>query len=301
MRGWLRQQQLAWAAAFRRLLGQPFATAFTTLTLGVALSLPIGLALVLNTLDRLAGKLPAQPELSVALAQDASPAQRDALAARIKAQPEVAQARFVSSADALKALTEAQGLTDVAAGLESNPLPATWVVRAHDPAQLPGLKTAFAALPGVADIQLDNDWVARIAAALALGRVLVMLAAALFGVALVAVSANAIRAQVLARRDEIEVSRLIGASVRTIRRPFLYAGALQGLLGGLAAWAVLLLVAALVSAPLAHLASLYGAHWTLYPPSPAEVALALGATGLLGGLGAWLAVGHALRQIDPSA
>ena len=295
---WLRQQQLAWASAFRRLLGQPFATLFTSLALGVAISLPLGLHLALATLERVAGDLPAQPELSVYLAADADQASRRALEKRIRSQPEVVAVRFVDKDEALKALTETQGLADVAAGLDANPLPDAWVVHAREPAQLAALRDAFVKQPGVAEVQLDNAWLERLAAARALGATLVWLAAALFGVALVAVSANAIRAQVLARRDEIQVSRLIGASTRYIRRPFLYTGALQGLLGGLAAWSVLSVAALLVSAPLARFAALYGAQWALLPPAPAEVGGALAVAALLGGLGAWIAVGRALRQVE---
>lgn len=298
---WLRQQKLAWAAALQRLFGQAFATCFTTLALGVAISLPTGLYLALATLDRLASKLPAQPELSVYLADGASVAERETVSAKIKAQPEVVSARFVTKETALKALVTARGLDDVASGLETNPLPDVWVVRTREPGQLAGLEPVFKALPGVASVELDNAWVARIAAALALGQTLVVLAAVLLGVALVAISANAIRAQVLARRDEILVSRLIGASTRYIRRPFLYAGTLQGLFGGLAAWALLSLAALVVAQPLARLATLYGADWALLPPAPAEVAIAFAATALLGGLGAWFAVGRALRQVERSA
>jgi len=122
--------------------------------------------------------------------------------------------------------------------------------------------------------------------------------AGLFAIALVAISGNAIRAQVLTRRDEILVSRLIGATDRHIRRPFLYLGALQGLLGGLAAGGVLAIADEVLRAPVAHLASLYGSSFHLLPPTAIEIAVVLGLTTLFGWLGAWLAVSRTLRQVE---
>jgi cell division transport system permease protein len=126
----------------------------------------------------------------------------------------------------------------------------------------------------------------------------VWLLAALFAIALIAISGNAIRAQVLSRRDEIQVSRLIGATDRYIRRPFLYLGALQGLLGGLAAGGVLALAGRALSAPVAHLAGLYGSTFHLLPPSGIEIAIVLGLTALFGWLGAWITVTRTLHQVE---
>jgi cell division transport system permease protein len=150
----------------------------------------------------------------------------------------------------------------------------------------------------VAETHLDSQWADRLQAALAIGRTGVWLLAGLFAIALIAISGNAIRAQVLSRRDEILVSRLIGATSRYIRRPFLYLGALQGLLGGLAAGGVLAVAGWMLRAPVAHLASLYGSTFELLPPTGIEIALVLGLTTLFGWLGAWLSVTRALHQVE---
>jgi cell division transport system permease protein len=153
-------------------------------------------------------------------------------------------------------------------------------------------------LPGVAEAQLDSAWAERLHAALAIGRTGVLLLAGLFAVALVAITGNAIRALILARRDEIQISRLIGATDRYIRRPFLYLGALQAFLGGVAAFAVLALAGFLLADPVARLAALYGSAYQLQPPSLAEVSAVLAGTTLLGWLGAWLTVARTLRQVE---
>jgi cell division transport system permease protein len=299
MTGWLRHQKRAAGAALRRLFAQPLAALLTLLAMGVATSLPAGLYLILDNLDQLAGRAASQPEISVFVDPAATAEDRQTLAARL-GQTDIAQARFVSRDEALRALSAAQGLADVGAGLPDNPLPDAWIVRPRlgSRAGLARIASDLARQPGVADVHLDSQWVERLHAVLAIGRTGVALLAGLFAFALLAITSNAIRAQVLARRDEIQVSRLIGATDRHIRRPFLYLGALQGLLGGLAAGGVLAGAGWALREPVTRLASLYGSNFQLRPPTLLEAAVVLGLTTLFGWLGAWLSVTRTLRQAE---
>jgi cell division transport system permease protein len=300
LNAWIRHQRQALWSALRRLAAQPLATLLATLAIGVAISLPGGLYLILDNLGRLAGNLPTQPEISLFLDDGLKAAERDDLARRLKRHPGVLDARFVAKDAALKSLAESQDLGDLVAGLPRNPLPDAWVVRprATEREALTALEAELAKFPGVSEAQLDSAWAERLHAALDIGRTAVLLLAGLFAVALVAITGNAIRALILARRDEIQISRLIGATDRYIRRPFLYLGALQALLGGLAAIAVLALAGSLLGAPVSRLAALYGSSYQLHPPALTEVALVLAATTLLGWIGAWLTVARTLRQVE---
>jgi cell division transport system permease protein len=121
----------------------------------------------------------------------------------------------------------------------------------------------------------------------------------LFAFALVAVTFNTIRLQILTRREEIEVSKLIGATDSFIRRPFLYFGALQGLAGGVAAWAITWGGVQLLNGALAELAMLYDARFALKSLNPGDsLTLFVFAAGL-GWFGAWLSVSQHLARIDP--
>jgi cell division transport system permease protein len=299
MIGWLRHHKHALGAALHRLRVQAFTTLLTALAMGVAISLPSGLYLGLGNLSRIAGQLPAQPEVSLFLDAGASAEQKQAIAARLK-QPDIAHARFVPKDEALAALSASQDLTDITAGLTENPLPDAWVVRPQNSSRdaLVRLSDSLGKLPGVAETHLDSQWAERLQAALAIGRTGVWLLAGLFAIALIAISGNAIRAQVLARRDEILVSRLIGATDRHIRRPFLYLGALQGLFGGLAAGGVLAVAGTILREPVEHLATLYGSTFHLLPPDTLEIAVVLGLTTLFGWLGAWFSVTRSLHQVE---
>lgn len=299
MMGWLRHQKHALTAAVNRLRAHPLSTLLTALAMGVAISLPGVLYLGLNNLSRVAGDLPTHPEISIFLDSGMSDTNRQAIAARLK-QPDIAAARFVPRDEALAALSASQGLADISAGLTQNPLPDAWVVRPQDTSReaLARVADELGKLPGVAETHLDSLWADRLQAALSIGRAGVWLLAGLFAIALVAISGNAIRAQVLARRDEILVSRLIGATDRYIRRPFLYLGALQGLLGGLAAIGVLAIAGGVLRPPVERLAALYGSTFHLLPPTAIEIAAVLAFTAAFGWLGAWLSVTRALQQVE---
>jgi cell division transport system permease protein len=153
------------------------------------------------------------------------------------------------------------------------------------------------AWPKVSHVQLDTAWAQRLEAGLKVAQVAIALLAALFAFALVAVTFNTIRLQILTRREEIEVSKLIGATDPFIRRPFLYFGTLQGVAGGVAAWLILWAGIAFLNVALADLAQLYSARFELRHLSPPDSLSLLAFSGALGWLGSWLSVNQHLAGI----
>jgi cell division transport system permease protein len=145
-------------------------------------------------------------------------------------------------------------------------------------------------------VQLDSAWVKKLDALLRLARLAVILLAAVLGVALVAVTFNTIRLQILTQQEEIEVSRLLGATDAFIRRPFYYFGALQGLAGGLVAWSTVLIATLLLRGPVADLAGLYGIEFALHILPLADSVVLFGLAALLGWAGAWLSLTRHLRN-----
>lgn len=299
MRSWFAHHLESLSDAVKRFLRTPFSTFFTAVAIGVAITLPVGMYLTVANLSRLAGDLPTQPEISLFLAASASPDELDAIKAKLARYPAIEQRRFVSSETALQRLN-AQGLTDITAGLDSNPLPDAWVLtlRHADSQEMDALRKELSTLPGVESVHADSAWAQRLQAILGIGRQVVLLLGALFGLALIAIASTAIRSQILARREEIEVSRLIGATDRYIRRPFLYYGALQGATGALAALGILALLGMALDAPVGQLATLYGSPFRLLPLDWPEAALVLFAAALFSWLGAWIAVTRTLRKFD---
>jgi cell division transport system permease protein len=212
----------------------------------------------------------------------------------------VRSVRYVPRDEALKQLAERTGLGDVAASLPENPLPDAFVVEPRDaaPQALEGLRDELRKWPNVAQVELDAQWARRLEAGLALARLAVWLLAALFAFALVAVTFNTIRLQILTRREEIEVAKLIGATDPFIRRPLLYFGSLQGLAAGLAAWAIVAVSLYWLNGGLASLSQLYGTRIELQQLRIHDgLSLLIFAAGL-GWLGAWLSVNQHLARLD---
>ncbi|MBR0568275.1 permease-like cell division protein FtsX [Azoarcus sp. L1K30] len=291
MSNWLYLHLRAIAQASGRLARQPLGTLLSALVMGIALSLPAGGYLLLDNVASMARGVSGTPEISVFM--DAAAAAEDAAAIekRLRADPQLASFRFVPRDEALKQLA-AGGLGDVLGGLESNPLPDAFVVtlRTGDPEVFDTLAAQMRAWPKVAHVQLDSGWVKRLHALLALGRSAVVMLAALLGFALVIVTFNTIRLQIMTQRNEIEVSRLLGATDPFIRRPFYWFGSLQGMLGGLVALGAVWLGVMGLSAPVAALAETYGAVFALSGPQwPESVAIVLFAA-FLGWLGAEISV-----------
>ena len=301
MRAWLRHHAHSLGATVRRLARTPFAFALNALVIGVTLALPLGAWVLVVNLERLAGHLGADPQLSVFLATDATRADGARVEAALKGARGVRSFRFVPKDEALAEMKRAQGLAELAGSLGSNPLPDAFIV-----ALVPGDATAaerlaadLRALPKVAHVQLDAAWVKRLEAMLRLGGVGAGLLAGLLALGLVAVTFNTVRLQILTQRDEIEVSKLIGATDAYVRRPFFYQGTLVGLVGGLAALALVAGSVGVLNGEVGRLAATYGSDFRLQLPGLGDLAAVLAFSGALGWCGAWLSVSRHLARIEP--
>ncbi|HEX7813333.1 MAG TPA: permease-like cell division protein FtsX [Burkholderiales bacterium] len=284
-----------------RLAQQPFATLLNILVIGIAMSLPAGFYIGLNNVQTFSRQLSSDPQISLFMTMDASAADVAGVEQRLRDHAEVDRFEFVSRDRALERLKRSAGLADVLSDLGRNPLPDAFVLTArnNDPATLESLRAEAGRWAKVEHVQLDAEWARRLDAALGVGRLLVSLLGALLAMALVAITFNTIRLQILTRRDEIEVSKLIGATNPFIRRPFLYLGTLQGLAGGIAAWLIVTVAGMALNLQLTELATLYGTSFALETLSSRDSSILLGLAAAMGWLGSWLSVSRHLWQIEP--
>lgn len=298
MKIWLHRHLNALRRALSRLVRSPASTLLSSLVLGIALALPAGGETLLRNITDVAPHFSASPQLSVFLALEAGKPDLAAVESRLRENAAVREFHFVSREDALKELKEATGLVEIVDSLPRNPLPHAFVVtpKAEGLAQVEQLRDELAQLPKVEHVQLDSAWVQRLDAMLRFGRTALALVAALLAVALITLTFNTIRLQLLTQREEIEVSRLLGATDAYIRRPFYYFGALQGLLGGIIAWLIVRGAVTLLGEPVGELAALYDLDFRLSPPPPLQTFLLFSAAGLLGWIGAHLSVRQHLRE-----
>lgn len=300
MIAWLAQHGRSFKSVIARFARTPLGSALNVFVIGLALSLPVGLYVVIDNLHASSRQLAAEPQVSAFMALDASRSEMQQIETRLKQDPRVRRFHLVPRDEALQELRQASGLADVIDSLPQNPLPDAFIVNAVDPSPqaLEALRDAIRQWPRVAHVQLDAAWARRLDAAIRLGRLAAGILGALLALALIAVTFNTIRLQVLTQRDEIEVIQLIGATDAFIRRPFLYYGALQGLAGGMAAWAIVAGGVWLINRNLGELSHVYAALFELRNLSLAESLCLLAATGALGWSGAWLSVGRHLALIE---
>ena len=285
----------------RRLLLTPNATLLNILIIGIALSLPVGGYVLLKSVQTLGSKIAGTPQISVFLAAGTGSADIERIGEKLKQHAGIKSIEFVSREVALKKLQQSTGMSDVIGGLSQNPLPDAFVVYPKDGnvKALEALRDELKTWPRFEHVQLDSAWIHKLEALLDFGRMAVAILAALLSFALIAITFNTIRLQILTRREEIEVAKLIGATDAFIRRPFLYFGLTQGLLGGIAAWVLVAISLLLLNHQVGKLTQLYASNFSLQHLSLADSITLLGFSAYLGWLGAWFSVSQHLWQIEP--
>jgi cell division transport system permease protein len=287
-----------------RIVHQPFATLMTMGVIAVALALPLFLSLLLQNARSATGDWNEAYDLSVYMDKKASSARVQSLAKQLRLRGDVATARIITADQALAEFRSDSGFGSALDALADNPLPDTLVVTptlsASTPQGTETLKSAIAAMSDVQTVQIDTEWVKRLHAMLDLLRRVVLLTGGLLGIGIVLIVSNTIRLDILNRRAEIEVMKLVGASDGFTRRPFLYSGIWYGLGGGLLALLLVGVASTVLARPVAQLAFLYGSAFSMQGlkivTGLAVLALAVG----LSWLGSWLAATRHIRAIEPA-
>lgn len=300
MSAWLRMHAHALRDALARMGAQPLASAMSIFVLGIAIALPLLAAVALRSAGAVASTLDTEPHLNVYLAVDATDEDVKRIGAALKAQRDAAQVRFVPRGQALQELKATTHLAEILATLDRNPLPHAFTVRVRSTAadRVAAMRSEWSALPKVDQVQADFEWSERLARWVRFGDRLLWALAIALGGAVAFIVGHLIRLQVLTRREEIEVSQLIGATAADVRRPFLYHGLLEGLLAGAVAVGVAALIARWVGAELSVLTPGYASELKVFFLQPLEWAAAIVAAAALGLAGAWLAVGREIRRFS---
>ncbi|GAB2890005.1 ABC transporter permease [Paralcaligenes sp. KSB-10] len=301
MTRWLRQHRYALLVAIRRLLAQPFSSLSNLLVIALTLALPIIGASVLVSAQPVARQVSVSPEVTLFLKPNAPANAGKKVLDRIQAeyQREVQAVRLVPRQQALQQLKSNPSWADALSVLQSNPLPDAVVITLKDGADLAqhasSLAQEWRRWDQIDAVQLDSAWVQRLEAILQFVRIGLGLLA--IGVALVVLATvfNTVRMQALTQREEIGVARLVGATESFVRRPFLYLGALTGVVASLIA--VLLSALALIplNAALARLAQSYGTSLSLHLPDGLSLGLAVIVVAILGALSARWSVTRSTR------
>jgi cell division transport system permease protein len=289
-------------AALGRVARQPFASLMTILVIAVTLALPAALHLVIKNAQAISGNWANALDFSVYLKKEISEADARQLASIIDQRADVEQVIFISADEALAEFREQSGFGAALDQLTSNPLPHTLVVRpgtSNTAESMMLLNEELSNLPETEFVQTDTDWVRRFHAILDILERATVIGAALLGVAILVIIGNTIRLDIQNRREEIEVTKLIGASNAFVRRPFLYTGFWYGLGGGLMALGLVSYGLYALEQPVARLSGLYNSSFSVLSLDLRESLLIVGAGVLLGLVGSWIAATRHMRRIEP--
>ena len=286
------------AKALKNLFKQPVATLLILLMLAIAMTLPLALYLGVQSSAQVLGKLDEVPQITLYMELSADDVDVQAVAKALADDARIAGAAYVDKKQGLAQLQQNMGGQDLVSVLDENPLPDVFVVMPQPagPDAVAALRQDLGALPMVESAQMDAEWMQTLYQINTFVHQVFWFLAVTLGLAFVLVAHNTIRLQILSHREEIEITKLLGAPAAFIRRPFLYLAVWQSLLAsalslGLCVWLIQ------KSQPLVGtIFQPYGVHlqWRFF--TPLEIAIVLAVVCSLGIFGAWLATRqHLLR------
>ncbi len=301
---WWRHHRSSCSNSLLRLLESPLQSLLTWMVIAIAVALPAGLYLGLQNVQQLGQGWQDSAQMSAFLARGAKPRAIEKLQAKLTKDDGIAAIDIISPSKALAEFQQYSGLGDALTNLDENPLPTVLVIQpesaVNTPDALAALQTRIKANALVDNVQLDMGWLRRLHELLALGERIVFALGALLSLGVLLVIGNTLRLAIENRRDEIVVTKMVGGTNGFVRRPFLYTGLWYGIGGGLLAIILLLFVGLWLSNPVSNLVTLYESEHSLKGLGFESSFVLLLGSGLLGWLGAWLAVSRHLRGIEPS-
>ena len=303
MKQWLERHVQTFVGSLGRLWQHPFSTLLTVLVIGIALALPACLHVLVQNVRAASGGWSNALDISVYMKPAATLEQARQAAERVRKRRDDEDVKLVKADDALEEFRRNSGFGEALDALKDNPLPHALVVRPaaefREASQVEGLTEELRKIDHVDLVQLDTAWVSRFNAILDVVRRVVLLAAGLFALGILVIVGNTIRLDIENRRDEIEVTKLVGGSDAFVRRPFLYSGVWYGLGGALIAWLIVSVVISVLGDPVQRIAGLYGSTFELNGLGLEGTGVLLLGGVVLGWLGSFIAATRELRGIEP--
>jgi cell division transport system permease protein len=303
-RSWWRFVQQQCRLALQSLLDlgrSPLWTLVTVGVLGLSMTLPATLHLLVKNVQQASRGVNESFEISLFLRNDASKTDIATLVTLLRADQDVSKVRLLDKAAAMVEFKQQSGFGEALSALESNPLPDVLLVtpRQNNPELAEALLARFQQEPLVELAKLDISWLERLAALTQLvQQVVLTLAMLLLTVALLVIG-NTIRLSVMDKKAEIEVMKLVGATDSFIQRPFLYTGIWLGLFGGVLAFAVVELMLWWLSSAISRVTHLYQSNFALASLTMTESLVLLASGIALGFIGSYLTVRSHIRHIEP--
>ncbi|BCG62995.1 MAG: cell division transport system permease protein [Methyloprofundus sp.] len=286
-----------------RLWQTPFNSAMAIAVMAIAIALAGSFYILVSNAQQIVDSLQTGKQVSLFLHERVTEQQAQRLVQRLQKNEQIDAVTLITKQQALAEFQQYSGFGAALDALETNPLPnVIQVLPDNSVAEALQLTQLLAQLQQEREVdfaQMDMDWVARLQAIMQISSSVLVLLSVLLALAVVFITGNTIRLELQARREEVIVQKLVGATNRFISLPFLYSGFWFGLLAGLLAWSIIVLMLLLISTPVEQLSVLYQSHFQLHFLSFTESMLLFFGAAVLGIVGAQAVAYHQLRQLKP--
>ena len=231
------------------------------IVIGITICLPSTGLLLIENAGQISQNIEHEAEISIFLDRSVSKDQIDFIDLSLEKNSLIKKIHFEPK---LIAWEKLQSKLDVAvsSSVSNNPLPDAFFISLNtlDEIKIQKLLDSLDGIDGIDSVTVDGNWIKKLRIGLSLIKLSVFFIAALLIIVLLVVIGNTIRLQTLTYKDEIEVSKLIGATNAFIQRPFMYTGILYGLGGGIITISILKLSVLGLNATLIKLASIFGTN-----------------------------------------
>ena len=304
LKTWIEQHARAFIFSLGQIYMKPVGSILTMAVIGVSLSMPAGLYLLLDNAGRVTENWGGSMQITLFLNYDLNQKEIGALLERLHQNEHIANIKLIEPDQALEEFKQNSGFSEALSALDKNPLPAVVLLNPSKEVIASGhgeqLLKELQNIKDVETAQFDRQWANRLSAFIAIFQRVIIILSTLLAFAVLLIIGNTIRLAIYNRRAEIEINKLFGATDAFIQRPFLYSGLIHGIGGSFMAWALLLLSIKLLEQPVVRLAGLYASNFQLISLGPSEVMVLLAIGGILGLLGSWVAVQRNFKAIGLS-
>lgn len=281
----------------------PLASLMTILVLGLSLTLPASLYVVVKNVQSVNYGWQNAAEISLFLKANLSDTSRASLVQKLALYPEIAEVKLVTADQALNEFKSLSGFGQALNYLDENPLPDVVLVTPQPQHKKPeaarALLDKLQTLPEVELGKMDIEWLERLHAILSLLKQSVTTVAALLLCSVILIIGNTIRLSILSKKEEIEVMKLVGATDAFIHRPFLLTGLWYGVVGGVIAWLAVGLMSVWMEGAVSQVAGVYNSQFQLTGLDVIEVLLMFGLAIGLGLAGSYFSVMRYIKDIEP--
>lgn len=301
--GWREQWRYSWLNALADMLRQPLATFLTIMVIAISLTLPSLCYVVWKNVSQAAAQWYPTPQLTVYLDKSLDEQGGQNVVTQLQALEGVDHVNYLSRDQAMSEFRSWSGFSTALDMLEENPLPAVAIITPKIDFEgsdvLTTLRDRVGQVDGIEEVRMDDSWFARLASLTGLVGKIASVIGILMIVSLFLVIGNSVRLNIFARRDTINVMKLIGATDGFIMRPFLNGGIVLGGAGAIISLIMTFLLVWQLGSGVAQVASVFGTQFHIEGLLWEESLLILLLSAMVGWIAAWLATLQHLRHFTP--